>query len=237
MTVEQQIETYRKQKMREYHREYYKAHREAIKERARKYYAEHKEERIAYGKQYDAEHPEQQRERRRNWRKNHAEEVYAYQKAWRNANKEYMRRFRESEEYRIKMREYPREYKKGYRKLLKAAHCCTNCGRQDALTLNGRSLCSVCLEKGLQYRIKRFGVTPLAILRDEREKRRAEKRAKVNYPRGGNGICWQCNKKPVKEGYKLCPECYEARVRIQNENKEKCRPKANHPWRYQWKYK
>lgn len=34
----------------------------------------------------------------------------------------------------------------------------------------------------------------------------------VNYPRGSNGICWQCNKEPVMEGSKLCKDCYSKRM-------------------------
>ena len=31
-------------------------------------------------------------------------------------------------------------------------------------------------------------------------------------PRGANGMCWQCNRRPAIEGKKLCRECYEPKV-------------------------
>ena len=55
-------------------------------------------------------------------------------------------------------------------------------------------------------------------------------RRTTNYPRGENGICWQCNKQPVKEGFHLCPDCYTAKTAlcsILNDN----RNNRNHIWR------
>lgn len=45
----------------------------------------------------------------------------------------------------------------------------------------------------------------------------------INYPRGDNGFCWRCNKKPAMEGKRLCPECYAAAV---NTMKTAVLPKA-----------
>lgn len=57
---------------------------------------------------------------------------------------------------------------------------------------------------------------------------RIEKR-KSNYPRGSNGICWQCNKEPVIVGKKLCQRCYEVKMKCL-EKANQVKPE-NHPWR------
>ena len=35
--------------------------------------------------------------------------------------------------------------------------------------------------------------------------------AGVNWPRGGNGFCWLCNKRKAIEGKRLCQTCYDSR--------------------------
>lgn len=70
---------------------------------------------------------------------------------------------------------------------------CTHCGK--ILPPNYKYLhCTVCRAKK----------------RNAQRKRRISQG--VNYPRGGNGICWQCNKKLAMEGKKLCQDCYSKRI-------------------------
>jgi hypothetical protein len=39
----------------------------------------------------------------------------------------------------------------------------------------------------------------------------------VNWPRGANGYCWQCNRRKAIDGKKLCAECYQTQlVRLQH---------------------
>lgn len=50
---------------------------------------------------------------------------------------------------------------------------------------------------------------------------------KINWPRGDNGICWQCNKEPVWNGKKLCKACYEKSVRQLREKADPRREEMN----------
>lgn len=120
---------------------------------------------------------------------------------------------------------------------------CTLCGKQDAYTLNDRSLCAECAEKrrilAANYRnehperIKAYraeyekgrraaglchacgkptenGRSRCPRCREKENRRRREKVREdglVNLPRGDNGVCWQCNKKPALDGQRLCQSC------------------------------
>ena len=89
----------------------------------------------------------------------------------------------------------------------KAEGVCVKCGRPKSDS--NHVLCGECRAK--QHRYK-------AAARN------------CNYPRGENGICWQCNKKPVKEGFNLCPECYEMKLGICRAINER-RNNSDHVWR------
>lgn len=122
---------------------------------------------------------------------------------------------------------------------------CTLCGKQDAYTLNDRSLCAECAEKRRvitanyrkahmeQWKAKRAewdksrraaglchtcgkpvnnGKARCPLCQSKENRRNREKRLDdglVNLPRGENGICWTCNKRPALDGKRLCRECYE----------------------------
>lgn len=63
--------------------------------------------------------------------------------------------------------------------------------------------------------------------------RRAAKRGEdeINYPRGENGICWMCNKEPVKEGGKTCEACYlKCLASLEKANAANAKTKKYHPW-------
>lgn len=148
-----------------------------------------------------------------------------------------------------------------YRQMLKKAHLCRECKKQDAYTLNGRTYCFECAEK---MRTKKAEARSNP---EKREKMLEQKRAQLqryreqhkctrcgrkvtagimcgicraiarrevkksrNAPARVYGvICWQCNKKPVWYGLKLCEDCYKAKIPISLKNLEKSR--ENHPWK------
>lgn len=87
---------------------------------------------------------------------------------------------------------YPK-YKEKYIAKLKQNHKCIRCGAK--LLDNSKKLtCERCARKQSEY---------------DRKKRII---SGVNYPRGDNGLCFQCNKRPAVEGYRLCEECYAKKV-------------------------
>ncbi len=65
---------------------------------------------------------------------------------------------------------------------------CISCGKP---TRGGKARCERCLAK--------------------RKAKAVEQRIEsgVNYPRGDNGFCWLCNKRPALAEKRLCAECYE----------------------------
>lgn len=114
-------------------------------------------------------------------------------------------------------------YNADVRALRKRLHLCRECGRQDAYTLAGHSKCADCVEHNTALCRQKRGYHP-AWLREKKP------HPDVNRPRGGNGICWQCNKRPKLDGKNLCPSCYEKKVAVAMQNLAKSH-RANHPWR------
>ena len=113
------------------------------------------------------------------------------------------------------------QYNAELRALRKRLHLCRECGRQDAYTLAGRTKCADCVERDTARCREKRGYNP-AWMRQKKD------RPEVNRPRGGNGICWQCNKRTKLDGKKLCQICYEKKVNLVasiNPNNDK------HPWR------
>ena len=53
----------------------------------------------------------------------------------------------------------------------------------------------------------------------------------VNQPRGGNGYCWQCNRRPAQEGFRLCRECRDMKLGILAKINGKPHDNADHVWR------
>lgn len=80
------------------------------------------------------------------------------------------------------------EYGKPRREYLKKHKLCIDCKKQDAYTLNGKSRCFECSEKG---RIRESGfLIP-------------------KYDRIEMGLCYMCGSGNVLDGYKVCQNCYE----------------------------
>ena len=110
------------------------------------------------------------------------------------------------------------------RKLLIRLHLCRECGKKDAYTMNGHTRCADCVEKDTIRRREQRGYRPLW----ERE---TKQKPEVNYPRGDNGICWQCNKLPVMDGRRLCRTCYEMKVEVLRRNNFN-RGKGRSSWKH-----
>lgn len=96
--------------------------------------------------------------------------------------------------YRNEHPEQIKAYRAEYEKSRRAAGLCHACGKP---TENGRSRCPRCREKENRRR---------------REKVRED--GLVNLPRGENGICWTCNKRPALRGKRLCRECMERQMDV-----------------------
>lgn len=63
---------------------------------------------------------------------------------------------------------------------------------------------------------------------DKKLKKRKRDQQKVNnWPRGDNGICYQCNKKPVINGKRLCTDCYSMKMKFLEKAMERNRELKN----------
>lgn len=102
-------------------------------------------------------------------------------------------------------RAYHKAYMKERRLWLKQHHCCTECGKQDAYTLNGRSRCFNCNEKKNNThgdKAKRNA--------NEKNKR---KQAEIS------GMCVRCFNRKADKGYKTCSHCRTKSRIYQQKNK------------------
>ena len=108
--------------------------------------------------------------------------------------------------YYLTHKEQFRKNNQNRRKALRHLCRCVICGKQDAFTMNGRPRCAECVEKDTVYQRERRGFKP-AWMRDPKPK------PDVNWPRGDNGYCYQCNKRPALAGKHTCQDCYDVKVR------------------------
>lgn len=93
----------------------------------------------------------------------------------------------------------------------KEQHKCVRCGKQDAYTISGRSLCYECAEKKRLWE------------KTNHEKNSCKKTAYRNKKYKEcveNGICVRCHKRPADSGYKSCLRC-RTQNRIYNNNKNR----------------
>lgn len=85
-------------------------------------------------------------------------------------------------------------------------------------------LCVKCGKPALPERVRCLECT---VKQKERDRQRNLERHKdTNYPRGGNGFCYMCNKKPAIAGRRFCADCIE----IVRRNLP-LHPADAHPWR------
>lgn len=120
-------------------------------------------------------------------------------------------------------RAYHREYMKERRQWLKDHHMCTECGNQDAYTLNGRLRCYDCNEKHNKSNVKNVTEERKERIKQYREQRHVEEfcvrcgKRGFDIPRSERqsyGLCYRCGSpldgqlKTDGEKSKLCSECY-----------------------------
>ncbi len=91
-------------------------------------------------------------------------------------------------------------------------HKCPRCGKQLEQS-DTHVYCTICRNRS----------------RKASNKYRAKKGA--NFPRGENGICWQCNKNPAIDGKRLCAQCYAKMLKI----RAVIPKQPNHPWKKMFK--
>lgn len=100
--------------------------------------------------------------------------------------------------YRESHREDINKKNRTIRKERKESGLCVDCGKE--LPKNSSfTRCDICKAKRRS------------------QKKKYDLKKGVNYPRGGNGICWTCNKEPAMEGKKLCETCYQRQLKILEE--------------------
>lgn len=102
-------------------------------------------------------------------------------------------------------RAYQRAYMKERRLWFKKNHCCTECGRQDAYTLNRRSRCFDCNQKHNNT----HGDKVKRTLDDKNKRNQAER----------SNICVRCFTRKADEKYKTCSHCRIKNKIYQQENK------------------
>lgn len=88
--------------------------------------------------------------------------------------------------YREAHRDLLRKRYRDIRAKRKAAGLCISCGRAN--DRDGRAECSFCAEKRRRKRIQRVGTA---------------------FPRGSDGLCWQCHHQEAEPDKKLCADCYQ----------------------------
>lgn len=105
-------------------------------------------------------------------------------------------------------RSYNRQYIKERREWLKSHYFCTECGKQDAYTLNGRYYCYECNEKHNIYNKTNYNAE------------KAKEYSKLRIIKcQNNGICTKCKKREAVSGRKQCSVCLaKDRQRWHNNN-------------------
>ena len=96
-----------------------------------------------------------------------------------------------------------------YRALKKKHHICPHCGKQDAYTLAGRTLCAECAERE-RVRKETSRKAPEA-RKKENEYAKAERARR----RAAN-LCLYCGKRPAAQGHTMCGVCLAKQRRYKN---------------------
>lgn len=89
-----------------------------------------------------------------------------------------------------------------YRALRKKAHICKDCGKEDAYTFAGRTLCFECSEKErLRAQAKRTT--------EDGIKKNRENSKKIRAKRKEQGLCERCGKRKHEPGMTCCRICLD----------------------------
>ena len=95
-----------------------------------------------------------------------------------------------------------------WRSMRKAAHVCTECGRQDKRTLNGMSLCLFCATKRNKY------------ARDKRNRARDRETDHARRARWiAEGLCSTCGREKEEPDKAMCIDC-RVKCRMRREKKK-----------------
>lgn len=104
-------------------------------------------------------------------------------------------------------RAYHREYMKEHRRWMKEHYMCTECGKQDAYTLNGRARCYECNEKHNKINTK---------YNNSEEKKKCNKQ--YYEQKRENGYCVRCGKRMVESNKSHCSICLtQNRIRLKEQ--------------------
>lgn len=99
------------------------------------------------------------------------------------------------EEYQLKKQKHA-EWWKNYTSNLIDKGLCPRCRKP---TDRQGKICTECLAKRrVQTKAK-----------DIERRRKKQIENNINFPRGENGFCYLCNKRPAMDGRRLCSECYD----------------------------
>lgn len=96
----------------------------------------------------------------------------------------------------LRDKEMEKEKQREIREKRKAEHKCVYCGKGLAEGYK-YATCQKCRSKQAEY-----------------QRHYRANKFNSNFPRGANDICYQCNKKTVILGKKLCQECYNKKMEI-----------------------
>lgn len=103
-------------------------------------------------------------------------------------------------------RVYHREYMKERRQWFKDHHRCTECGKQDAYTLNGRARCYECNEKHNKSNAENMTEERKSHIKQYREQKRAD------------GFCIRCGKRKATSNKVHCSVCLaQNRIRCEKQ--------------------
>lgn len=99
-----------------------------------------------------------------------------------------------------------------WRKRLKAAHICRDCGKQDAYTLGGRTYCAECAERHSAAKRK---------WRQEEVNRESDSEAqkRIRAMRANAGLCVYCGKRKIDAGRKVCEICSSKQSRKRHDRR------------------
>lgn len=169
---------------------------------------------------YDKLHKKERAEATQRWREKNIERYREYKKLYqREYRKKHQGENREEENRKL------RERRKRLRIARSYMGVCTECGKEDERTIAGNKMCCDCI---IKFRKKNGYNMDKPLIPQKKEVYGFKRSERVAY-----GLCYICGK-PQKEGFKLCPECYD----IHSKRLVKARAIAHkrrkeHPWRQQ----
>lgn len=99
-------------------------------------------------------------------------------------------------------RTYHKQYMKERREWYAAHGWCTECGKEDARTMIGKTLCFDCF-------VKKWGHEPIVRLDPKKKKEWIPKHGIPKSEYYENGLCAKCGQHPHLPDKRVCQQCYE----------------------------